>query len=391
GVQTGPIRIDLATVRGRKRAIVDSFRGGSQGSIEATPGVELIFGTAAFSGEHSLAVALNAGGERALTAPTIIINAGARSTVPDLPGLADTPYLDSTSIMELDAAPRHLIVLGGGYIALEFAQMFRRFGSQVTIVQRSGQLLGREDADIAAAVAGILAEDGIDVLLDTAALRVERAGDGVALSVSGPGGERAIAGSHLLLAVGRTPNSDRLNLEAAGIAADARGFITVNERLETNVPGIYAAGDINGGPAFTHISYDDYRILRANLIEGGAASTAGRQLPYVVFTDPQLGHIGLNEREARRQNRAVRVATMPMSHVARALEVDEPRGLMKALVDPASGQILGYTVLGIEGGELMSVVQMAMLGKLPYAALRDAIFAHPTLAESLNNLFAQLD
>jgi pyruvate/2-oxoglutarate dehydrogenase complex dihydrolipoamide dehydrogenase (E3) component len=391
GVQTGPLHIELGTVRQRKRAIVDSFRGGSQSRIEGTPGVDLIFGTASFSGERSVAVALNDGTRRQLSAPTIIINAGARSTVPDLPGLDDVPYLDSTSIMELDEVPAHLIVLGGGYIALEFAQMFRRFGSDVTIVQRSGQLLGREDADIAAAVAGVLSEDGVNVLLNTAVVKVERDGAAVVLTVKGPEGEQTIGGSHLLLAIGRTSNGDRLNLPAAGVAVDGRGFIQVNERLETSTPGIYAAGDINGGPAFTHISYDDYRILRANLIEGGAATTTGRQVPYVVFIDPQLGRIGLSEREAREQGRAVRVATMPMSYVARALEVDEPRGLMKALVDPDSGQILGYTVLGVEGGELMSVVQMAMLGGLPYTALRDAIFAHPTLAESLNNLFAQLE
>ena len=390
GVQTGPLHIELGAVRQRKRAIVESFRGGSQGSIEGTPGVDLIFGTASFSGERSVAVALNDGTQRQLSAPTIIINAGARPLVPDLPGLADVPYLDSTSIMELDEVPAHLIVLGGGYIALEFAQMFRRFGSDVTIVQRSGQLLGREDADIAAAVAGVLSEDGVNVLLNTAVVKVERDGPAVVLTVDGPEGEQTIGASHLLLAIGRIPNSDRLNLRAAGVAVDRRGAIQVNERLETSAPGIYAAGDINGGPAFTHIAYDDYRILRANLIEGGGATTTGRQVPYVVFIDPQLGRIGLSERDARAQGREVRVATMPMSHVARALEVDEPRGLMKALVDPDSGQILGYTVLGVEGGELMSVVQMAMLGKLPYTALRDAIFAHPTLAESLNNLFAQL-
>jgi pyruvate/2-oxoglutarate dehydrogenase complex dihydrolipoamide dehydrogenase (E3) component len=391
GVQTGPLHIELGTVRQRKRAIVDSFRGGSQGRIESTPGVDLIFGTASFSGERSVAVALNDGTQRQLSAPTIIINAGARPLVPDLPGLADVPYLDSTSIMELDEVPAHLIVLGGGYIALEFAQMFRRFGSDVTVVQRSGQLLGREDADVAAAVAGVLSEDGVNVLLNTAVVKVERDGPAVVLTVDGPEGEQTIGASHLLLAIGRTSNADRLNLRAAGVAVDGRGWIQVNERLETSAPGIYAAGDITGGPAFTHIAYDDYRILRANLIEGGAATTTGRQVPYVVFIDPQLGRIGLSEREAREQGRAVRVATMPMSYVARALEVDEPRGLMKALVDPESGQILGYTVLGVEGGELMSVVQMAMLGKLPYTALRDAIFAHPTLAESLNNLFAQLD
>ncbi|HEY7983031.1 MAG TPA: mercuric reductase [Ktedonobacterales bacterium] len=392
GVGTGAITMDMAKVRQRKRDIVESFRGGSERGITGTAGVELLMGEARFIGPKRVAVHLATGETRELSAATIIINAGARPAVPDLPGIASVPVLTSTTIMELDAVPEHLLVLGGGYVGIEFSQMFRRFGSRVTIAQRGAQLLPREDADMVEAITAILREDGIEVLLGTDAVSVAPgAGGGVRLVVRGPEGERTLEGSHLLAAAGRAPNSEALNLAAAGVATDAHGNIPVNERLETNVPGIYALGDINGGPAFTHISYDDFRILRTNLIEGGSATTTGRLVPYTVFMDPQFGRVGLSERDAAREGRTVRVARLPMSHVARALEVDEPRGQMKALVDAASGQILGAAVLGIEGGELMAMFEIAMLGKLPYTVLKEAIFAHPTLAESLNNLFLALD
>jgi pyruvate/2-oxoglutarate dehydrogenase complex dihydrolipoamide dehydrogenase (E3) component len=270
--------------------------------------------------------------------------------------------------------------------------MFRRFGSQVTVIERGPQLLAREDDDVAAEVANILREDGVEVLLQTKTLRVEPGPDGkIQVIVVGPDGERAVTGSHLLVATGRTPNTDRLNVAAAGLTMDARGFIRVNARLETNVPNIYAMGDVNGGPAFTHISYDDYRIMRANLLDEGNQTTTGRLVPYVVYMDPQLGSVGMTARQAQAAGKRVRVAKMPMSYVARALETDEPRGLMKAVVDAETGQILGCTILGAEGGELMSMIELAMMGKLPYTALRDAVFAHPTFAEAFNNLFATLD
>lgn len=388
GVQPQNLRIDLKKVRERKRAIVDSFRNGSQERLEKTDHLELIFGTAEFTGPKSVRVQKQTGEEEFLEAKQIFINAGCRPAVPKIDGLSSVGYLNSTSIMELDSVPEHLLVLGGGYIGLEFGQMFRRFGSRVTIVQAGAQLLNREDADVAEAVLAILGEDGVQVQLNSKATRVAKAGEGVELTIESAGASQTIAGSHLLVAAGRVPNTDLLKTSAAGLAADRNGFLQVNSRLETSVPGVFALGDIKGGPAFTHISYDDFRIIRANLLEHRNASTAGRLVPYTVFIDPQLGRIGVTETEARAAGRKIRVAKMPMNHVARALELDESRGIMKAVVDAETSQILGAAVLGIEGGEVMSQIQVAMMGKLPYTALRDGIFAHPTLAESLNNLFA---
>jgi pyruvate/2-oxoglutarate dehydrogenase complex dihydrolipoamide dehydrogenase (E3) component len=261
----------------------------------------------------------------------------------------------------------------------------------VTVVQRDSQLLPQEDADIAGAVLEILRDDGIEVLLGTEARCATRDGEGLKLEVTAADGPRILRGTHVVVATGRVPNTDRLNLGAAGVRTDARGFVIVNERLETTASGVYALGDVKGGPAFTHISYDDFRIVRTNLLQGGNATTTGRLVPYTVFLDPQLGRVGLSEREAVKQGRDHRVVKMPMTRVARALEVDESRGVMKALVDPGSGRLLGAAVLGLEGGELMSMLQLAIMGNLRYSDLRDAVFAHPTLAESFNNLFSVLE
>jgi pyruvate/2-oxoglutarate dehydrogenase complex dihydrolipoamide dehydrogenase (E3) component len=392
GVHNGPVSVDMREVRGRKRAMVDSFRASNLRRIEAAEGLDLISGEASFTGPRMLAVRTNDGEALELVAENVFINAGARPANPPIEGLDEVPALNSTSVMELGELPEHLLVLGGSYVGLEFAQMFRRFGSEVTVVQRGGQLMGREDSDVAEAVAEILREDGIEVLLGTQTRRTEQDGAGkIVLTVDTSGGERTISGSHLLVAAGRPPNTETLNLGAAGIETDKRGFIEANERLETSAPGVYALGDVKGGPAFTHISYDDFRIIRTNLLEGGNAHITNRQVPYTMFIDPQLGRVGLTEQQARDEGRDVLVAKIPMSYVSRAVELGETRGLMKAVVDAETGQILGCAVLGIEGGEIMAMIQIAMLGKMPYTALRNAVFAHPTLAESLNTLFSNVE
>jgi pyruvate/2-oxoglutarate dehydrogenase complex dihydrolipoamide dehydrogenase (E3) component len=387
GVHTGDIRIDMQRVRQRKRDIVASFRDGSQRRLEKTSNLELIFGEASFTASKALAVRLQDGNQRALTAERIFINAGARPAIPKLDGLQDVSFLDSTSIMELDTVPDHLLVLGGGYIGLEFGQMFRRFGSRVTIAQSGAQLFAREDPDVATEIASILKQDGIEILLNAKAQRVSKSAAGIELAVRASSGSQILSGSHLLVATGRISNTDTLNVVAAGIATDSKGFIRANSKLETNVEGVYVLGDIKGGPAFTHISYDDFRILRTNLIEKGSASTDGRLVPYTVFIDPQLGRIGMTETEARAQKKKIRVAKMPMKSVARALETDETRGFLKAVIDADTKQILGAAVLGIEGGEIIAMLEIAMMGRLPFTSLRDGTFAHPNLAEALNNLF----
>ena len=340
GIGCGPVSVDMAQIRRRKQAIVDQFRGGEEHRLEDAKKVELIVGEAHFSSPKVVEVRLTAGGTRTLTADTIFINTGARPARPRITGLDSVKTLDSTSIMELQELPQHLLVLGGGYVGLEFGQMFRRFGSAITIVQHGKQLMGREDPDVAAEVYKVLETDGIEILLETAAVGVHASASGIGLALRGPAGEKTITGCHLLIATGRVPNSEQLNLAAAGVDVDAHGFIPVNDRLETNVAGIYALGDVNGGPAFTHISYDDYRIIRNNLLRGGQSTTKDRLVPYTVYIDPQLGRIGLTEQEARAQGRAIRVAKIPTSWIARAIETAETRGFIKAVVDAETGQIL---------------------------------------------------
>jgi len=382
GVKTGAVDVDMSKVRARKRRVVQEFRQSGEEKDTHTPGLELIRAEARFTDSKTLAVA-----GRELTAETIVIDAGARPRIPPIPGLDQANHLDNESVMELDTVPEHLVVLGGGYIGVEFAQMFCRFGSRVTVIQKANQLVEREDEDVAGALADIFRQDGIEVLLGAEITKVE---PGPAVTVKTGERTHKVKGSHLLVAIGRTPNSDRLDLPAAGIKTDPRGWIAVNEKLETNVPGVYAIGDVNGEPQFTHISYDDFRILKSNLLEGGAKTTRDRLVPYTAFTDPQLGRVGLSERQAIDQKVPHKIAKMPMESVARAYETSETRGFMKAVLSTESKQILGFAVLGIEGGEIMNMVQIAMMGKLPYTALRDGIFAHPTLGESLNNLFAKL-
>jgi pyruvate/2-oxoglutarate dehydrogenase complex dihydrolipoamide dehydrogenase (E3) component len=389
GVETGNITINLGRVRERKRAIVQSFREGGENRL-AKADVELLRGEASFTGPLQIRVALNGGGERRLSAAQIFLNTGTRSTTPKIEGIDTVPHLDNESIMELDRVPEHLLVMGGGYIGLEFSQMFRRFGSKVTIVQSGPQLLREEDPDVAAEVLKILREDGIEVLLNAHTERVAKSEGGIRLQISG-GGVSTVEGSDLLVATGRAPNTQALNPAAGGVALDERGFVKANDRLETSAPGVFVIGDVKGGPQFTHISYDDFRILKANLLDGGSRSVRDRMVPYAVFMDPQLGRVGMTESQARKAGRKIRVARMPMSSVARALELDESRGLMKVVVDAESEEIVGVAVLGIEGGEVMGVFQAAMMGRLKYTALRDGVFAHPTLAESINNLFFRFE
>jgi pyruvate/2-oxoglutarate dehydrogenase complex dihydrolipoamide dehydrogenase (E3) component len=392
GVRAGEVSVDVAAVRRRKQAVVESFRNGGQRRLEETKNLTLLFGEAAFTSPSRVEVRLRDGGVSGLTAGKIFINTGCRPADPGVEGLSGPRLLDSTSIMELDAAPEHLVAIGGGYIGLEFGQMFRRFGSRVTILQRGPKLLGREDPDVADAVAAILRDDEIEVLLDSSPEKAAPLPEGgFRLTLKTPQGPKEITGSHVLAAAGRVPNTEGLGLSEAGVAVDRGGFVKANNRLETSAPGIWAMGDVKGGPAFTHISYDDFRILRANLLQGGSATTDGRLVPYTVFIDPQLGRIGLTETEARARGLRFRVARLPMEHVARAIESGETRGFMKALVETGTERILGCAVLGMEGGELMAMFQLAMMGGLRYTVLKEAIFAHPTLAEGLNNLFLAMD
>jgi pyruvate/2-oxoglutarate dehydrogenase complex dihydrolipoamide dehydrogenase (E3) component len=390
GVNADKVWVDMRRVRERKRDIVNSFRTGAQQRVQKE-NLETFYGEGSFTAPNTIAIGSANGDTREITAKHIFINAGARPFKPTIPGLDTVSTLDSTSIMELDKVPKHLLIIGGGYIGLEFGQMFRRFGSKVTVIQQSGQLLGREDADVAEEVAKILREDGINVLLDTTTLKAEGVNGEIHLMVKTSEGEKTLEGSHVLVATGRVPNTDRLNLSAAGIETDKRGFVKVNDKLETNVPNVYALGDIKGGPSFTHISYDDFRVIRSNLLEQGNSSINGRMVPYTVFIDPQLGRIGMSETEAKESGLNIRIAKMPMSYVARAIEANETRGFLKAIVDADSKHILGFTALGFEGGEIASLVQVAMMGKLPYTALRDGIFSHPGLAECLNNLFYMVE
>jgi pyruvate/2-oxoglutarate dehydrogenase complex dihydrolipoamide dehydrogenase (E3) component len=391
GVTTGPVSVDIAAVRERKRAMVAGAQQNYAGRL-SQDGLDLVEGEARFTGAHSVEVALADGGKRTLTAPVIVIDTGTRPRPLSTSGAQGVPVLDSTSIMELGELPEHLIIMGGGYIGLEFGQMFRRFGSKVTIAHSGPRLLTAEDEDVSDAIAEILREDGITVLTSSTAVRVEDAGGGrPQLTVRTPDGEQQIEGTHLLVAIGRVPNTEALAPEAAGIRLREGGFIHVDQYLQTSVPGVYAMGDVTGPPAFTHSSFDDYRILRANLLGEEKASTEGRLVPYTVFIDPQLGRVGLTERAARERNLAVRVAKLPMSMVVRALETGETRGFMKAVVDADTGQILGAAVLGAEGGEIMTIIQVAMLGKLPYTAMQRGIFTHPLLAEGLNSLFMSFD
>ncbi|MDF5723624.1 MAG: mercuric reductase [Rhizonema sp. PD37] len=389
GVKANAPTVDLANVIQRKRIVVQGMREMNLHNLETALGDELIIGTGRFVAPKTIEVSV-ADEIRLLTAERFFINTGTRPSIPSVPGLTEAGFLTSESIMELEQLPEHLIILGSGYIGLEFAQMFRRFGSRVTVIGHSEQILSNQDSDIAIAVQTLLERDGIEFLLKAKVLRVDRAGNETILQIQVADREMSLQGTHLLVAVGRTPNTDSLNLAAAGVATDTRRFIRVNDRLETNIPGIWALGDINGGPQYTHVSLDDYRIIKANLIDGGNRSTSDRLVPSCLFIDPELAHVGLTESEAQQQGYSIRVAKLDASAIPRAKTSGQTDGVLKAIVDTETDRILGCSLLCHEAGEVISTVQMVMQAKMPYTVLLNGVLTHPTMTEGLNMLFSNV-
>jgi pyruvate/2-oxoglutarate dehydrogenase complex dihydrolipoamide dehydrogenase (E3) component len=389
GSITGAARVDTPIVRQRKREMV---RGLIDMHLEnyKTSGAEFIMGSGRIVPPLSLDVQINAGGTRLLAADRIFLNVGTRATIPEIPGLADAKPLTHIEALELDRVPTHLLVLGGGYVGLELAQAYRRFGSQVTIVEHGPRLAGREDADVGEEVQRFLGAEGIATIVSAETLRVEGlSGERVRLVVRTPAGEQTVEGSDLLVAAGRVPNIADIGLDVAGVALDPHGYIKVNDRLETTAPGVWAIGECAGSPQFTHVSYDDFRIIRDNLA-GGNRTTTGRLVPYCMFTDPPLARVGLSESDAQRQGIAVRVGRLPTSAVLRTRTIDERQGFMKALVAAEDDRILGFAMIGAEAGEVLAAVQTAILANLPYTVLRDAILTHPTMSEGLGALFSNV-
>ncbi|TWV97374.1 mercuric reductase [Chitinophaga pinensis] len=391
GITVSDFKVDLEKIVRRKDKVVESFRGGATKGLEKTEGLSIIYGEAVFSGDKTLKVTLKDGGAEEITAPHIFLNTGTLPKIPPIPGLDTVKYLTNTSIMELTRLPSHLVIMGSGYIGLEFGQLFRRLGSQVTIIDKGKQLLKHEDEDVAAAVKKVMETSGVTMHSGANIQKVEQIGDTIRLQFTANGENHVITGSHLLVAVGRTPQSTSLQPEKAGLALDDKGYFKVNDQLETNVPGIYALGDVKGGPAFTHISYNDYLVLYKRLINKEDTSIKDRPVPYCMFTDPQLGRIGLTEKAAKEAGYDVKVACLDMTRVARAIETGNTQGFMKAVINSNDDKLLGVAILGPEGGEVMSVMQMAMLGGITATQLREMIFAHPLYAESINNLFMTLE
>ncbi len=390
GVNVPEVSINIEKILARKNEVVDSFRDGSQKGLEKTENLQLIFGTASFMDASTIKVETSEG-DLTLTADKFFINVGTRATIPPIKGLDTIDYLTSTTLMELQTIPEHLLIVGAGYIGLEFGQMYRRFGSQVTILEYSDRLLSREDADIAEEILKFLKAEEIEVITNAQLTDVEKNGTSIAAKVKLKDNIKEFSFSHILISAGRTPNTDILNATAAGISLDKHGYIEVNDQLETSVKNIFAIGDVKGGPQFTHISYHDHHILYRNLVEGKSESYHDRLVPYTMFTDPQLGRVGITEDEAREKGLDVQVATLPLTSVARAIETGETFGLMKAVVETSSGKILGAAILGSEGGEVMTVLQMAMTGGVTWQQIKDMPIAHPLFAESLNNLFMSLE
>jgi pyruvate/2-oxoglutarate dehydrogenase complex dihydrolipoamide dehydrogenase (E3) component len=381
GVNTGAVSVDLPRIVARKDAIVQQFRGGKESHAASRKNLHLYRGHARFVAPNKVTVE-----EQVLEGARIFINTGTRPGIPRIDGLDQVEYLTNASLMELKTLPEHLLVLGGGYIGLEFGQMFRRFGSRVTVVHKDDQILNREDADVAGELQKALEAEGIRFVLNARTTRAAKKNGQVALSLDAPTGSETLTGTHLFVATGRRPSTDDLDLDKAGVEVDQGGYIKVNSRLETNVSGIWALGDVKGGPAFTHISYDDYQIVYGNLLEGKNLSIEGRLVPYSVFTDPQLGRVGMTEKEARATRRKLKVGKIPMTWVARAIERDETAGLMKLVVDAATDRIVGAAILSTEGGELIHILAALMLAQAPYTVLKGAIYIHPTLAEGFFSL-----
>ena len=387
GAKTGRVEIDMATVRDRKRKMVDQQIAAHLHNYKAS-GAELIMGSGRFVAPKTLEVQLNDGGTRLLVGDRVFINVGTHAAIPGVPGLEAARPLTNIEALELDYLPPHLIVLGGGYVGLELAQTYRRFGSRVTVIEHGPQLMSREDPDVSEALQRILTDEGIQFLIGAEILRVEgRSGREVALVARTSSGEQKIEGSDILVAAGRIPNTADIGLDKAGVELDAHGFVRVNERLQASAPDVWAIGECAGSPQFTHVSEDDFRIIRDNLA-GGARSTRGRLVPYCMFTDPQLARAGLSEADAQRQGIDVRVARLPMSNVLRAQTTGETQGFMKALIGARHDRILGFTMIGSEAGEVVATVQAVMLAELPYSTLRDAVLAHPTMAEGLGPLLS---
>jgi pyruvate/2-oxoglutarate dehydrogenase complex dihydrolipoamide dehydrogenase (E3) component len=386
GVTRGHVDVDMPGVARRKRKMVEGLVELHLANFKAS-GCELVMGSARFTEPKTVEVALNGGGTRTLRGQRVFLGLGSRASIPKVPGLAEAQPLTHVEALDLERLPAHLVVIGGGYVGLEFAQAMRRFGSRVTIVQRGPQLLEREDQDIAEAVLELMRDEGIEVLLATETLKVSgRSGSGVTLQVRGQSGERAVEASDILVAAGRTPNTDQCDIGRAGVELDSRGFIRVNDRLQTSAPEVWAVGDCAGSPQFTHVGEDDFRVVISHL-DGSHRTTSGRVIPYCLFTDPELAHVGLSENEARTRKVSYRRIKQPMAAVLRTRTLSETRGFAKALIG-ADDRILGFTAFGAETSEMMAVVQTAMMGNLPYTALRDAIFTHPTAAEGLIGMFS---
>jgi pyruvate/2-oxoglutarate dehydrogenase complex dihydrolipoamide dehydrogenase (E3) component len=389
GAINGAVKTDMAQVRQRKRAMVDREVAFHLDAYRKS-GAELVMGTGHFVASKTIEVNLNDGGTRLLAGEQIVLNVGTHAAIPDIAGLATARPLTHIEALELDYAPAHLVVLGGGYTGLELAQAYRRFGSRVTVIEPGPQIIGREDGDAAQAVQRLLSDEGIEFLTGTQVLKVNgRSGKKVTVTARSPTGDRRIEASDMLVAAGRIPNTDGIGLEKLGVELDNRGYIRVNERLETTAPDVWAIGECAGSPQFTHVSVDDFRIVRDNLA-GGQRSTGDRLVPYCLFTDPPLAHVGLNERDAERQGIAARVARLPMNAVLRTEATDETQGFMKVLIAADDDRILGFTMLGSEAGEVMAAVQMAMLARTPYPLVRDAVITHLTFAEGLGPLLSNV-